>query len=57
MKKLKALHQYIAEAADEVDLDPDDEVQELDPDDGGWTRVKKEDGEEGLVPTNHLGQT
>ena len=56
MKKLTALHQYNADGEDEVDLDPGDEVLELDPDDDGWTRVRKEDGGEGLVPTNYLGQ-
>jgi len=55
-KKLRALHQYNADGEDEVDLDPGDEVLELDPDDDGWTRVRKEDGGEGLVPTNYLGQ-
>ena len=55
-RRLRALHQYCAEGEDEIDLDRDDEVLELVPDDGGWTTVRKEDGEEGLVPTSYLGQ-
>ena len=45
---------YIKEEEDEVDLDNGEEVEELNPDDGGWTRVRKEDSEEGLVPTDSL---
>ena len=55
-RRLRALHQYCADGEDEIDLDRDDEVLELVPDDGGWTTVRKEDGEEGLVPTSYLGQ-
>ena len=32
----------------------DEEVEEVEPDDGGWTKVQKSDGTQGLVPTDYL---
>ena len=37
-----------------VDLLTGEEVEEVAPDDGGWTKVQKRDGTQGLVPTNYL---
>ena len=39
---------------DMVDLLKDEEVEEIEPDKGGWTKVLKKDGKQGLVPTSFL---
>ena len=55
VKKWCAVDHYSANEEDEADLDVDEEVTEIKPDDGGWTLIKKEDGSEGLVPSDFLG--
>ena len=32
----------------------DEEVEEMEPDNEGWTKVHKKDGKQGLVPTSYL---
>jgi len=54
MRRVTALLQYIALHSDYVDLEPGDEVQVLNRDDRGYTRVRKKDGREGKVPTQCL---
>ena len=39
-----------------ISLTKGEEVEEVKPDDEGWTVVKKRDGSEGAVPTEHLGK-
>ena len=56
--KVKRLHSnYKFEATDEteVDLYPEEAVIEIQPDEDGWTLVRKGDGSEGFVPTEYLG--
>merc|ERR1712013_261580 len=54
-KKLLALYDYEATDETEVDLNADEKVIEVKPDDGGWTMVRREDGSEGNVPSDYLG--
>ena len=39
-----------------ISLTNGEEVEEVKPDEEGWTVVKKRDGSEGAVPTEHLGK-
>ena len=39
-----------------ISLTKGEEVEEVKPDEDGWTVVKKSDGSEGAVPTEHLGK-
>ena len=54
-KKLCARYDYEATDETEVDLYADEEVTEVEPDNGGWTIVRREDGSEGNVPSDYLG--
>ena len=38
-----------------ISLKKNEDVTEVIPDDAGWTVVKKKDGNEGAVPSAHLG--
>ena len=38
-----------------ISLKKNENVTEVTPDDDGWTVVKKKDGTEGAVPSEHLG--
>ena len=44
------------EAPDQINLKQDEDLVELIPDAKGWTRVKNNNGEEGLVRTKFLGK-
>ena len=37
-----------------INIHQGEKVEELEPDDNGWTKVKTNEGEEGLVPTDCL---
>ena len=54
--ELRVVHEYRAATSDELDLDPGERVEEVGPGDPGWTRVRKEDGQEGLVPTDYVAR-
>jgi len=55
MKKMCAVEDYNAQDDNEVDLYEGEEVTELQPDVEGWTMIRNENGEEGIVPTDYLG--
>ena len=38
-----------------ISLTKGEQLEEVKPDEDGWTVVKKRDGHEGAVPTEHLG--
>ena len=38
-----------------ISLTEGEEVEEVTPDEDGWTVVRKRNGGEGAVPTKHLG--
>ena len=54
-KKLCVLYAFEAMDETEVDMYADEEVTEVQPDNGGWTVVRREDGSEGNVPSDYLG--
>ena len=53
-KQFCAKHNFHDDDNDTVDLSKDEEVEEIEPDKGGWTKVKKTNGTQGLVPTTFL---
>jgi len=55
MKKMCAVEDYNAQEDTEVDVYEGEEVTELQPDVEGWTMIRNENGEEGIVPTDYLG--
>ncbi|CAK7893845.1 protein Bzz1p [[Candida] anglica] len=51
----KALFEYVAAGNDEVSLSPGEALDVIEFDDGsGWTLVKSNDGQQGLVPTSYI---
>ena len=54
MKKYRAKQSFQDKEDDYVDLCTDEEVEEVEPDDGGWTKIQKRDGAQGLIPTDYL---
>ena len=54
MPKAVALYDYSKYYEDDVSLTNGEEVEILEERDGGWTKVKKVDGKEGLVPTDFI---
>ena len=54
MKKYRGNKSFHDEEDGYVDLVTDEEVEEVEPDDGGWTKIQKRDGAQGLVPTDYL---
>ena len=56
-KKFLAKQTFHDEEVEYVDLETDEEVEQLEPSDGGWTKIQKQDGAKGLVPTNYLKES
>ena len=56
-KNYRAKQSFHDDEDDYVDLKTDEEVEELEPSDGGWTKIQKQDGAKGLVPTNYLKES
>ena len=56
-KKFLAKESFHDDEDDYVDLKTDEEVEELEPSDGGWTKIQKQDGAKGLVPTDYLKES
>ena len=54
MKKYRAKQSFHDKEDGCVDLCTDEEVEEVEADDSGWTKIKKRDGAQGLVPTAYL---
>ena len=53
-RKIKALCSYKG-GPGMISLTKGEEMEEVTPDEDGWTVVKKRDGGVGAVPTEHLG--
>ena len=49
-----ALHSYKG-GPGMISMTKGEQLEEIKPDEDGWTVVKKRDGAEGAVPTEHLG--
>ena len=55
MKKYRANQNFHSSGVDGyVDLVKDEEVEEVESDNGGWTKIQRRDGTQGVVPTDYL---
>ena len=56
-QRQKVMFTYESSGGGDITVLAGDEVVILEPDSGGWSKVRSGAGEEGIVPSSYLGET